>query len=1094
MNLDLFQTELISTMSSLSSNPSIEEYEDKISGFLSSPYFSTAIFNILQTQKLNPSIQSQSIILLKKFSENFDNFKTINEIEFLHKLVFLLSNSNFTNSEKKKFKQVLSHTLTLPVYDRRNQIINKMRGELIGLIRKVELTEGNVQLQDPVQLQTILLCLSAYISCCDDLVSIFVFEELALILRRLWELGIKNTVVLLATEKFNLSYIGNAETGLECEQYLTNIEIFAGCIKTIIKREKKYGNIKKRAKKLNQDHFEILNFLLPLRIGNLNRNSSNLFFRPTGFESLNEKLNSIQVKLFYGLVILYKIQKLINVNSSDFIEQYQTVIRIVLEALNAHFKEGHQNLGLSGPQTKMNRMVTISVSFLTLTSTNVSFFELFMEKRKDIVNNIILPNLRMSEDERENFEFNPSEFTRFSFDICGHKQSKTMKVFLVKLLDNISGSIDGTSTLIVLSVLDAIKYLLDAPVNNSANLREMYPNLGELQTSLYWTSGSTEDKIETGLLVLSVLRHFILARVDLKQHLQNFVQSYHARLTGPGVSSLIQARYIMLIMFSPHKILRIEKENSNSYVKVIELLQWILNQIQSDDAISKISATCFFRYLSKKKSTDILPYVFSQFVDFFVSILQKTQSTEYFSMVEKFMNKYGSNFNDKLQKLDDFLRATTFSILSSLEIQDEQKALAFLRIISSTINHKQLVINAFQTFDSYLSSLYPIFNLESKNVQNSLIEILLSLFSSTSKVGNYTSILFGFMPVVHQRNKYEPGELFWLLNTYLKLDRMNFGIDRIGLTINIVKDTITHGQGVDGEYTQASALLLLQALIEYKGDAFGETETAECLTIFKHFSDQLFSNDQKMEFILDKVLGVYFAMILFLKKENIEYLLNPSFSSSISQLVVENYASFYTEYETRLMLLGMIRLTEVLYFSGLSQCRQVISQNLNFLVPFLKLRQIRSVLRIYGAVGHKKTFEKYINTYYEINERISMIFPKLVNPFASYENIDLGIEEESIKIEDILNAEQATNSEKEQLIARFEFPIKWIDEYESFGRFIGEVLKTAGNFEVLKEMLGNNICFEFLDELVRRIRQVKVMVKKENEPKLRKILRIKRVV
>lgn len=79
-------------------------------------------------------------------------------------------------------------------------------------------------------------------------------------------------------------------------------------------------------------------------------------------------------------------------------------------------------------------------------------FKLYMQ--------VIVPYLKISEQERENIESNPKEFVNYAVDVCEKQESKTYKSQAAKLLENIVDHVDGMLSFVVKLNLDIIKHLL----------------------------------------------------------------------------------------------------------------------------------------------------------------------------------------------------------------------------------------------------------------------------------------------------------------------------------------------------------------------------------------------------------------------------------------------------------------------------------------------------------------------------------------------------------------------------------------------------------------------------------------------------------
>ena len=126
---------------------------------------------------------------------------------------------------------------------------------------------------------------------------------------------------------------------------------------------------------------------------------------------------------------------------------------------------------------------------------------------------VVLPLLRSSKSELELFKDSPEEFVHLALDTCDKQLSETYKTAAAQLMEALCDHIDGSLTFIAVIVLQFINYSLVS--DNAAEIPTKFPVLSEFQNAIFITKTSATLRVETCLVVLSVLSYLIPRRSDL---------------------------------------------------------------------------------------------------------------------------------------------------------------------------------------------------------------------------------------------------------------------------------------------------------------------------------------------------------------------------------------------------------------------------------------------------------------------------------------------------------------------------------------------------------------------------------------------------
>jgi hypothetical protein len=180
-------------------------------------------------------------------------------------------------------------------------------------------------------------------------------------------------------------------------------------------------------------------------------------------------MNEIKSKVLSCLKIIWvylfkKKPKSIFAPSNQYVvglQQFAPVITITLIYLGS-LKEGQgPTLESMCQNGHINAIAKNGIEVLCLMTRDLETFNaFFMANGFKLYLQVIIPYLKISEQERENIESNPKEFVNYAVDVCEKQESKTYKSQAAKLLENIVDHVDGMLSFVVKLNLDIITHLL----------------------------------------------------------------------------------------------------------------------------------------------------------------------------------------------------------------------------------------------------------------------------------------------------------------------------------------------------------------------------------------------------------------------------------------------------------------------------------------------------------------------------------------------------------------------------------------------------------------------------------------------------------
>ncbi len=124
---------------------------------------------------------------------------------------------------------------------------------------------------------------------------------------------------------------------------------------------------------------------------------------------------------------------------------------------------------------------------------------------------IILPLLRSTTRELNDFTQNQSEFVNFSLDTCTGQESQTAKTQAAQLLEYLCENIDGSLTYIVHLLVNIMEFTISFESQGEVNI----PFEQDIINSKFMNQTEPKIRLETCLVALSTINYFFCDRDDL---------------------------------------------------------------------------------------------------------------------------------------------------------------------------------------------------------------------------------------------------------------------------------------------------------------------------------------------------------------------------------------------------------------------------------------------------------------------------------------------------------------------------------------------------------------------------------------------------
>ena len=1053
-----------------------------------------SLINIFEDKNSLFSTRHASFLLIKKI-----NLKNITEVN-LRKLINYGLEFIFNPSEEIEFKKKFCHLFSSLKKPSKNQTYQKViliQREIIQYLIKAY----NQPLNDNNCLGMLLTM--------DTLYKGTINKSFVEIIRLTFPLVklisdnvIRKKITFLESSKFNESKILNQNVQKECINSLILLDSYISLIKNSIKFIKKYSKEKYFAAEIvemsrNLEFVQELENLLFLKIGNLTVNNQNIVFNITKYEILNEKLNKIKHKTLTILIRLYHIYFLNKKEnlSKIFKSLYQAIIKILLESLLEFFSlKNFSNLDQIKNYENLNNLLISSFDFLASSSQNFEFFEIFSKSYKIILKDIILPNLITNKDEYENFKDNPKEYLNYNKDLIQFGQSKILVISVCNFLNRMTKYIDGILTFLFNFIIELLtSSIFDNDLNNPNNFQNLN-YLKEFSNSNYIKLSNNQNRIETSLFILSFLKEEIIEREDLIQKLDKFIKANSSQILNKG--EFIQSKFVFFIAEYIEFIPMIKKEDLNNEKNMrFEILIWFIQISQNNSTLG----LCACDNLNIIEKLNLNEFVFKEkiFIPYITTVLKLLLEMKDNEALIQTLNYFlDKNKNFIFEDQEIFCKIINTLILlikkeSDLKIKDYNVRInSCFRIILEFSKDKNIVKKYYGIFNKGLSNL--LFNVvDEEEVLKPWYENyfmcylnLLKNMENPELVINFNYIINLFKNLIVNSGGNEITDFSDFLIVLLCKFTSSFDHQKISDIFFIINKSI-HCEFREQEYFTfniGKTILLLQIFIQNLGTKFNFEQIMTCHKTYIQLKKQVLDQNSPVEdFLIDKIEGIFLSLfysvpgrVWDIYKDNIF-----NYTKNIINISIK----FETDYETKLLVNGIISIL-IIYTKKNMKDSITISYLINFLIPYMKLKENLNLVKTYREFNKHRSLSKDENIYFKYhNDLITAL------PFANENFLWFDISEDDLNPTDFDDYLMEYHLKKILMCNKMIYLLG--NEYEILRKFMDKMKKDDNSFFVNVRGNLHETTVRFFDDVLYNVNYISELEGGRVKP-LRKILRFKR--
>ena len=1051
--------------------------EQKLTEIISKPDQTLPlILNLYYNPQTLPSTKQYCAILIKKMNHNkVTDANIMNFCNFCYNVVF---NPEVEIKIKKDFLDLISTAMKNEIKTNKINRIQKIHLETIKAKNNFTNQENSIN---------ILLMIGVLFRNYQEQDFVKMVNLTKHLLEGILKNFIAKNLIILESDKFNLTKIKNEIIGKKCNELLTLIEEFIILYKLMIKKLSFINKSKKVIifRDLCENIYylqEIQNIFL-ISIGNLAKNKSNILFDITNFEILNKKLNKIKTQSLKILIIFSNYQG-INFDKKP-LQIYKILGKIILESLYTFYKDPKTPLNTPNNQ-QLKKLLVTSLNYLIKISKDFEYYEIFANIKQKLIIDILIPNLTTNNKEIENLTDNPEEFINATLDQF-YFNCSTLKGKIGDLIENISINIDGVLTYIVKIVVELMRFLIERAPQESIEMDFMV--LKDLKGSRVFKEFDDVQKMDICLVVLTCLKSKVEMRPDLISYLDFFLKKYYRFFFNSPV--LIQTRFIFFISDYLNLIPQPESyDNDNKEVNKLKLeLMVYLLKVSGGKGVMSLAALKNLDLFTKKEfhqlnDKDFLEQLALPFLEIIIKKVEEEDDVTGNIVCLNIFIRENTEFFSKHSKIfEKIISVVVNRIKTEEELNNEYKKVKIIslwKIILLIIEEKNFV-NYLPAIDSNLKTLIPYLIKDNvKEWDTEFFTAYINMIYFSNKIPQCADKLFDILSILI--NSYNGALLlcYSVINSFLYYFPDFFTAEKIDKLFQIFQITLKASLDQD-EYpkkkTLSDVLLLLQISIQTIGNKFNEKHINYCKNIYDKLSQSI-KNKILEDFFIEKVQGVILSM--FISLPEITWNLYSNNLIDILGNIINNSENYETHYEIKLLNLGLISIFKLVVEKA-GQEYETISDILNFLVIYMKFYQNHQNCEIFHRRKKKLKLNDFQKNYFEIENMLlrGLPFGGENKWYKFHENTYYEDFEDEYKMDTLLKSELASKIYSKILL---------LDEYKEFGNLLIALKKNnPGFFKNIKNHL-NDLTKKFLGEIAHNIRTIKVG---DDIYRIRKILKIR---
>jgi len=549
-------------------------------------------------------------------------------------------------------------------------------------------------------------------------------------------------------------------------------------------------------------------------------------------------------------------------------------------------------------------VLTEVMSFLTKMCSQKQYYTLFAEIKKTLVVDVIFPLLRTIESEKDVILEDPLEFVHLSLDCCDKQLSGTFKTQAAQFMERLCESIDGTLTFVAVIAFNLLDYSISS--NNASEIEEKFKLLLEYKDSVIVARTPAVSRVETCLLVLSILSFSLPRRPDLMMLLETTLLGY-AKFFYETPDALIRNRYCLLISYYIENIF-LEQKMSGAYMLQIRYLIENVGLPGIDNAIVALQACDGLRAIFEEEELipRIAPFI-SDIVEKFANYVGSVTYNSFFEILQEMVRLYAKEIAEKEDLILILVRSLQEKILLLVNADKKKDSL----LASNCWNTLKAICEQkeYLKYQNQIEKeLLPLFKYMEKpkeiNFDDEVIYIMNSFIGLSKTISPVQWILLKTFPAIFAKYSNTLSAIFKPINLFIIYGKDTIRNDStiIDLFIKMADLALfsaTHVSANEANHSEGAVLmhLLLQNYIDVLTETQFQTIIASAYKRLK--------NNIKKPFLRARLFGVIMLGFLYRYEATQQILKADNALSLMIESIINFLSCFISHYDRKVFIIGM---------------------------------------------------------------------------------------------------------------------------------------------------------------------------------------------
>lgn len=782
--------------------------------------------------------------------------------------------------------------------------------------------------------------------------------------------------------------------------------------------------------------------LFQTRVAALTPSPASFLLSPTATPEIDSKLASLHHRALESMETAARLSLRL-ANDPSMLVFEQSPAFTALSALLGLTVSSYRGRGLADlPLPKPTKSVLKLLLFL---SSCAAFEDFFWTQKEALLRDLLLPLFALTSEALRDSVDNPVEFVRETWNLVFEQpQPKSLKQLSAALLRNMMSKVSGFATL-------------------------MGSFLAELAASQGPATAANQRALNWLFLMPALTAGNVRARPDLSLLVGRIVSQSAAAVMSDSAPEVVKSRFMTLVLANLTGLFDLGSETGRE--GFYGFCQWLLAETGRAGVAGLTAAKCLGSIVkSKKFGGPLVDRLAGPLIEFAASGSLEAAKLDFLASLRGILGSHpqkAAGFHPQLLRLS--LGCLGRCRKSSAGSSSAENALIdqCFSFVETVARLPEFVERNWEALENALADLFLSDQFELSLWTDNVVSLLSVCCETSKSLGTRRFEVFGRALAIFQSC---PKEAFQLVNLLLCCHSDELTASHVAAILATVETVTGQPTAKDLGEARAAAHLLLQVTVQCWGNRADEAVAERATRVF----ERALSGGRQWTMSLDgvdKAVGLALSMTLCLPRPMTRSLATKETIGRLSQLAQNNLGAFVTKYEVKLLCIGFIGLVSEALAQGFEG---VVSEVLGWLIPFMKLQQVRPLAQLIATFDRTLTdYEgRIVDDYQELTDELRLAGEE--DEWGFDPTVDTSEGEEG----------HGVTKRKLALVERLKSPISEVDEYEQLRSLF------LANAPLLEPLVSKNKGLGAMaNELLSRVWTV--AVGKERKRAVRSIVRVK---